>query len=89
MNMPDPARKLWSSPSLANTRIITNSMSQLYYDLLYNCAMYEEVLDEFQERYDLFKHSQNCLLIGININTFSISTIYILILSNFSEFLLL
>jgi len=63
MNMPDPARKLWSSPSLANTRIITNSMSQLYYDLLYNCAMYEEVLDEFQERYDLFKHSQNCLLI--------------------------
>jgi len=63
MNMPDPARKLWSSPSLANTRIITNSMSLLYYDLLYNCAMYEEVLKEFREKDDLYKHSQNCLLI--------------------------
>jgi len=63
-NVPDPAKKLWTSPSLANTRITNNTrICQVYYDLLYNCAMYEEVLKEFRERYDVFKHSQNCLLI--------------------------
>ena len=71
MNLPDPAKRLWTSKSLENTRI-TNStkICQVYYDLLFNCEMYKEVLEEFQERYDLFKHSQNCLVIGKSKNHF-------------------
>ena len=80
--MPDPAKKLWNSPSLANTRITNNTrICQVYYDLLYNCAMYEEVLKEFRERYDVFKHSQNCLLIGNFLGILNVLKSFILLVS--------
>ena len=58
---PEPARKLWTSPHI---KYSTTNNSLLYYDLLYNCGKYEEVLKEFQENYERLKSSQSCLMLG-------------------------
>ena len=63
MNLPHPARRLWNSQSQIGI-CITNTKCEVYYDLLYNSGMYEEVLKEFQERHYVFKYSQKCLLVG-------------------------
>jgi len=48
-NLPNQALKGWKNPTLKSTTLLENNktISRLHFDLLFNNAMYQEIVDEF------------------------------------------